>query len=117
MPDTAELAMLRRRLEEELASLLEDADIRRAGSSTVELDQTRTGRLSRMDALQGQAMARATEARATQRAQRLQAALRRHDEGTYGECVRCGEFIAPGRLRADPAAAVCISCAESAESR
>lgn len=38
-------------------------------------------------------------------------ALERIDGGTYGACVRCGEAIAPARLEAMPAAALCISCA------
>lgn len=38
-------------------------------------------------------------------------ALLRIDNGTYGECVRCGEAIAPKRLEARPEAALCITCA------
>ena len=40
-------------------------------------------------------------------------ALVRIDEGTYGECVRCGSEIAPDRLEARPEAALCIECAQS----
>ena len=42
-------------------------------------------------------------------------ALARIDDGSYGECVRCGEDIAPGRLEARPEAALCIDCARMAE--
>lgn len=38
-------------------------------------------------------------------------ALLRIENGTYGECVRCGAAIAPKRLEARPQAALCISCA------
>ncbi len=38
-------------------------------------------------------------------------ALQRIENGTYGECVRCGTGIAPGRLEVRPEAALCISCA------
>ena len=38
-------------------------------------------------------------------------ALLRVENGTYGECVRCGAEIAPKRLEARPEAALCISCA------
>jgi DnaK suppressor protein len=41
-------------------------------------------------------------------------ALARIEDGTYGECVRCGEEIAPARLEARPEAALCIDCARSA---
>lgn len=112
-----DVRVLRERLQQDLAALERDADSRRSGTETVELDQTRTGRLSRMDALQGQAMAKATEARASRQIQRIHAALRRIDEGTYGDCVRCEEPIAVGRLQADPATLMCIGCAEQSEQR
>jgi len=41
----------------------------------------------------------------------IKRALGRIEEGTYGECVRCGADIAPGRLEARPEAALCITCA------
>lgn len=41
----------------------------------------------------------------------VQRALARIESGTYGECVRCGTQIAPGRLEARPEAALCIECA------
>ena len=42
-------------------------------------------------------------------------ALARIEDGTYGECVRCGGAIADARLEARPEAALCIDCARSAE--
>lgn len=42
-------------------------------------------------------------------------ALARIDDGSYGECVRCGESVAPPRLEARPEAALCINCAREAE--
>jgi len=42
-------------------------------------------------------------------------ALGRIEDGTYGECVRCGRDIAAGRLEARPEAALCIDCARQAE--
>ncbi len=77
----------------------------------VALDQQSVGRLSRMDAMQQQAMAQAQErARAAELA-RIEQALRRIDEGDYGWCVTCGELIAPKRLEVDASVAVCIACA------
>ena len=108
-------ANLSQRIEDQLHDLEAGESARRESSNTVELDQTRTGRLSRMDALQGQAMAKATAARAQQQVLRLRAALRRLDDGSYGDCIHCDEPIAPGRLEADPAAAICIDCAEKRE--
>ena len=55
----------------------------------VELDQTSVGRLSRMDALQGQAMQLETERRREIERQRIQAALERIETGDYGYCTIC----------------------------
>ena len=41
----------------------------------------------------------------------IDAALRRLDEGGYGQCERCGQPIAPERLAARPTATRCVSCA------
>ena len=38
----------------------------------------------------------------------IDAALRRIDAGTYGQCERCGKEIEPGRLEALPWATLCI---------
>jgi DnaK suppressor protein len=43
--------------------------------------------------------------------EKVEAALRRLDDGTYGTCVSCGKPIAPERLEAIPWAPVCIDCA------
>lgn len=77
----------------------------------VELDQQSVGRLSRMDAMQVQAMANATDSRRKARMKAIEAALARMDEGEYGYCTSCGEEIAPRRLETDPAAARCVDCA------
>ena len=81
---------------------------------TVELQQDSVGRLSRMDALQQQAMARAQERRRAQERARITAALERIDEGEWGYCLTCGEEIAEARLRYDPSVAVCVGCAAGA---
>lgn len=106
---------MRRRLLDEQDALAEGDAMRREGSATVELDQTRTGRLSRMDALQGQAMAQAVSARARERLQRIAAALRRLDAGDYGYCLECEEPIDIRRLNADPATSLCLDCAAARE--
>lgn len=42
----------------------------------------------------------------------VQHALARVDEGTYGECEKCGELINSARLEALPATPFCINCAD-----
>ena len=78
---------------------------------TVTLDQASVGRLSRMDAMQQQAMAQATERQRTVEISRIGKALERLDEDEYGACVECGEDISEKRLAIDPAATHCIKCA------
>lgn len=41
---------------------------------------------------------------------KIQAALRRIDEGTYGICEECGEDISIPRLKARPVTRLCINC-------
>ncbi|WP_170458741.1 TraR/DksA family transcriptional regulator [Ruegeria arenilitoris] len=79
--------------------------------SVVELDQQAVGRLSRMDALQNQAMAKAQQTRRDLEARRLRAALDRMAEGEFGYCEDCGDDIPRRRLDLDPAASKCVSCA------
>lgn len=81
-------------------------------SATVELDQTRQGRLTRMDALQAQQMAAAASRRRRQRIQQIDAALRRVRDGEYGECLTCGDEIDPRRLAIDPTSTRCMPCME-----
>ncbi len=82
-----------------------------SGRATVELDQTRVGRVSRIDALQAQQMALATERRRKTEIAKIDAALARLDAGEYGYCVTCDEAIDAKRLARDPAAPLCIDCA------
>jgi DnaK suppressor protein len=42
---------------------------------------------------------------------RVERALEKLDEGTYGLCDRCGDPIAPARLAAAPDSIHCIACA------
>ena len=77
---------------------------------TVELDQTRVGRLSRMDAMQAQAMAKASGQRREAMLRNIDAALKRIDDGDYGLCRDCEEPINPKRLEFDPTALRCIDC-------
>jgi len=47
----------------------------------------------------------------------VEQALRRLDEGRYGDCVGCGEPIPLQRLMAQPAASRCAACQALAERR
>ena len=107
-------AEIRQRLTDLLAALDTEDAASASARSVVTLDQTSTGRLSRMDALQHQAMAQAQLRRRAGERVRLRAALDRLDQGEYGYCTDCGEEIAPERLAVDPAIARCAECTRGA---
>ncbi len=104
-----ELTVLRDRL-------IEDSRAGEEATEIVEADQSRMGRLARMDALQGQAMSIETRRRRKATLERVNHALRRIEDGEFGTCRECGESIAIGRLEADPTVALCVGCAGRAES-
>lgn len=102
---------IRERLRAMRAEVTDLRDVSGESRAVVELDQQSVGRLSRMDAIQQQAMALATEQQRQQLQARIDSALARIEAGTYGECVRCGEEIAEKRLLADLTVTLCIDCA------
>lgn len=104
----------RHRLQIRRKELLDREDLTRQSRETVELDQTRVGRLSRMDALQAQAMSLATDRRRLVEIQRIEAALDRLECGEFGYCTVCGDEIGTSRLELDPATPICIACASRA---
>ena len=81
-------------------------------AAPVELDQQVQGRLSRMDALQVQEMAKAIIERRRLEITKIDATLSRMDEGEFGFCVMCGDDIPEKRLELDPTIAVCVECAK-----
>jgi DnaK suppressor protein len=88
----------------------------RDAAGTVILDQSSVGRLSRMDAMQGQAMAIEAQRRRELQLKRIELALARIAAGEYGVCMGCDEDIDPRRLEVDPTATLCIACASKQES-
>lgn len=106
----------RLRLEQRQAELQRLLFAEEPREQSVELDQSKVGRLSRMDALQQQAMVDASRGRAQRELVRVRLALKRIEEGDYGYCAECGEAIATGRLDFDPANPLCIDCANNASS-
>ncbi len=98
-------------LEARRSELEQLSDISKGARDTVELDQQAVGRLSRMDAMQQQAMAEAQERTRRLDLQRIELAYRRLREGDYGYCVDCDEEIPEKRLEIDPMAERCVKCA------
>lgn len=104
---------MRLALEQRRASLIADGQSAEQARETVMLDQQSVGRLSRMDALQVQAMAQAQQRNRANELVRIDQALSRLNQGEFGTCVDCGEDIAPKRLAADPAVLLCLPCAQA----
>lgn len=101
----------KKRLEAKRSELESLSDISREARDTVELDQQAVGRLSRMDAMQQQAMAEAQERTRQLDLQRIEQAYRRIRDEDYGYCAVCDEEIPDGRLAIDPMAERCVKCA------
>ena len=101
----------KKRLEAKREELENLSAISQQARDTVELDQQAVGRLSRMDAMQQQAMAEAQERTRQLDLQRIEQAYRRIRDEDYGYCMECDEEIPDGRLAIDPMAERCVKCA------
>ncbi len=104
-------------LHDELLMLL---DISSESGDPVELDQTKVGRLSRMDAIQQQEMSHACRAGYQKRLKDVQRALLNIEQGgsglcEYGWCQHCGDNIDIRRLEVKPESKFCVKCQESQE--
>ena len=86
-------------------------DLAKESSAAVDLDQSKVGRLSRMDALQKQAMSQEVDRRRQMELTRIVAALNRIEEDEFGYCITCGEEIESQRLKLNPSLPQCSKCA------
>ena len=109
--NSADLAEFKEILVSLRTTLTEELKLARESSQPVKLDQQAVGRVSRIDAIQQQQMAKNALASIEGRLKLIESALHRIDEGTYGECVTCEEPISRPRLEARPESPFCISCA------
>ena len=108
-----DLAYFREKLLSLRKEILQIEQTGNEAAEVVELDQTRVGRLSRMDALQAQAISKESKRRREILMQRIDAALKRVHRDEFGFCLQCGESIHLKRLEFDPTTLLCIDCANS----
>ena len=88
-----------------------EAAVAKSGDDTAAISpDAAIGRLSRIDAMQQQEMAKAGVRRHQQRIVALQETLRLMDDGTYGICARCKEDIEYDRLETAPEVKLCAKC-------
>lgn len=105
-----ELSVIRQKIDgriEELTTLLRNDS---GDTKPIEPDVS-IGRLSRLDSMQMQQMALEQHRRQEAELQKLKEALKRIENGSYGQCLMCRQPIAPARLEAQPEAILCIDCA------
>ncbi|HCY13012.1 MAG TPA: conjugal transfer protein TraR [Gammaproteobacteria bacterium] len=104
---------LRRILQQQRATLTSEQTM--AGSETIELDQSRIGRLSRAEAMQDHEMSLEVRRRREAALKEIEHTLEHLDDEDYGLCDECGTAIAEGRLVLNPAVRLCIDCATAHE--
>jgi DnaK suppressor protein len=76
----------------------------------IKLDQQAVGRVSRIDAIQQQEMAKANQRQSQLQLSRVQEALDTFDIGEFGVCKDCDEPIGFARLKIAPDSSFCIRC-------
>jgi len=113
MLTTQQLAEFHSKLLAEQQKLQQEAVQAQQSSATVELDQQSVGRLSRMDAMQAQAMAQELARRRARQLVEIAAALKRIESNDYGYCLDCDEPISAARLGINPASRYCLNCADN----
>lgn len=113
--DTSQLKQLKARLADIEQQLHEFLNLDEVAAETVELDQSKVGRLSRMDALQQQAMAQASSEAHRQQLIKVHRAMQKIEEGEYGYCDECGESIPFERLQIQPESDFCVKCLQELE--
>ena len=114
-PDSLDIDKFVRLIDARKREIEEFIDSGAASGKAVELDQSRVGRLTRMDAIQQQQMTLESRRRWHRELAALDAVSERIQEGEFGLCSRCGEDIDPRRLEIDLCATLCIECAKRGE--
>ena len=105
----SDLNAVRSRIEAEIEQT--EKDIQRLEELTAPIPPDNAiGRLSRMDAINNRSVNEAALDAALLKFSRLQKALGRIDNGSFGSCVSCGGAISPQRLHLMPEADRCMKC-------
>lgn len=110
MLDVDQLIELEILAREELGRLREEAGKEEADPAAVAVDVA-IGRLSRLDSMQMEEVRKDAVRRRNERIHLLQQAVNKMDEGSYGLCEGCGEWIDYARLEERPEANLCGDCA------
>jgi DnaK suppressor protein len=107
-------AKARRVLNERRAEVARSLGQVEGAAVAVDADPQRVGGTSRLDELQQREIAGDAARRRRRELLRIDSALERVESGEYGYCLACGAPIPEARLALDPAAVLCLPCAERA---
>jgi DnaK suppressor protein len=108
---TGEQEQLREELLRSLARLERSLNSNGHASRPRDLEQDTVGRLSRIEALQNQGLVQNLADREKQQLTQIMEALRRMEDGSFGNCAACGGEIPFERLQVYPEAEACCTCA------
>lgn len=108
--DKNQQAELREIILEQVVSLQEEINELVELTKPVSLDAS-IGRVSRMDAINNKAINEMALREKKKTVQKLERALERHDDGSAGKCLKCGNEIPFGRLKIMPYTTRCVQCA------
>ncbi|MDP7742996.1 MAG: hypothetical protein QGF67_16265 [Lentisphaeria bacterium] len=106
----AERQELRRGIDQQIAEVRAEIEALGESASPVAPDNA-IGRVSRMDAINNQAINEGSLGRARERLEQLESALARVDQPDFGTGVMCLQPIAPARLTYLPDSTLCVQCA------
>jgi DnaK suppressor protein len=106
-------AEARRLLTERRAEAERSLDQVEESAASVEADPQQFGGTP-VDKMQQRAIASEAVRRRRRELLRIDAALERLESGEFGHCLACGAAIPNARLELDPAAVLCLDCAERA---
>jgi DnaK suppressor protein len=110
MLDVDQLIELEIRSREILERLKTEAGAEEHDPAAVAVDVA-IGRLSRLDSMQMEEIKKASVRSRNERIHLLQVALKKMDDGSYGQCEGCDEWIDYARLEQRPEANLCGDCA------
>lgn len=113
MDTQVSISKIRKSLLDSRNTLLESIDSFREEIHKYELANPDSDDLAQVYTLRQQNFSYINEAE--EKLKRIESALKRIEQGTYGKCQRCGKEIPPERLELIPYVETCISCQERRE--
>ena len=112
--NTPDFAEARKRLEAERVQLADQEARLRAEADDEEWRSPKPDEADQGAAAVERERLKSLAEQAREGLRRIDAALKRVEDGTYGHCASCGRAIPEARLEARPDADLCVECASGA---